>query len=59
MATPETKEVVLEIPDIGLSDEQIHSLKEKFHSNLVTTLGEKAGVIVVVRIRVRVVRALE
>lgn len=58
MAAPETKSVVLEIPDMGLTDDQINDLKNTFHSHLVTHLGAQAATTVIVVIRVRIVRAI-
>lgn len=58
MAVQETKAVVLEIPDMGLSDDQINDLKNTFHNHLVTTLGPQAARTVIVVIRVRIVRAI-
>ena len=52
---PHEHEVVVQVPDIGLDDKQLHSLKETFQNHLVTTLGGKSAVsprIVVVRIRI-------
>jgi hypothetical protein len=52
---PQQQEVVVQVPDIGLSDSQLQSLKEAFHNQLVTTMGGKSAaieriVIVVVRV---------
>jgi hypothetical protein len=53
------EEVVLQIPDIGLSDAQIASLKRSFKSQLVSTLGEKVAARPrIVIIRIRIVRAI-
>ena len=49
------QEVVLQIPDMGLSDAQIAALKKSFKSELVSTMGGKAGArarIVIIRIRI-------
>lgn len=49
------QEVVLQIPDLGLSDKEIDSLKKNFKNQLVSTMGAKAAArprIVVVRIRI-------
>ena len=55
MASTHEQEVVLQVPDIGLDDKQLHALKDTFQNHLVTTLGGKSAAvprIVVVRIRV-------
>jgi hypothetical protein len=53
------EEVVLQVPDLGLSDSQIASLKRSFKSQLVSTIAEKAAARPrVVIIRIRIVRAL-
>jgi hypothetical protein len=49
------QEVVLQIPDLGLSDKQIAALKTTFKNQLVSSMGAKASArprIVVVRIRI-------
>ena len=51
-------EVEVRIPNIGLSKEQLQSLKTSFQNHLVSTMGEKSAAlprIVVVRIRIIVV----
>ena len=52
------QEVVLQVPDIGLSDTQLQSLKKSFKNELVATMGEKAAALVIVIIRIRIVRAI-
>jgi len=58
---PKTKqrhEVVVQVPDLGLSKPQLASLKKAFKNQFVSSLGDKADVIIViVRIRIIVVRA--
>jgi hypothetical protein len=55
MADPETKEVVLQIPDMGLTKDQMNTLKSTFQNHLVTTLGERAAALVSIRIKIRIV----
>jgi hypothetical protein len=60
MAPREKKrhEVVVQVPDIGLSKTQLASMKKAFRNQFVSSLGEKAdAIIVIVRIRIIVVRA--
>jgi hypothetical protein len=52
------QEVVLQIPDMGLSDGEIERLKETFRNGLVTTLGAKTAATRIVVVRIRVVRQL-
>lgn len=59
MAASDPHEVVLQIPDIGLDDKQIGSLRKTFHNQFVTTLGEKAAAVRVVQIRIRIIRTVE
>ena len=52
---PQQHEVVVQIPDLGLNEKQIQSLKETFQNEIVSSLGGKSAVterIVVVVIRV-------
>jgi hypothetical protein len=57
-AAPKKKhEVVLQIPDMGLTDAQIDSLKKSFKNELVSSMKERATVVIVVVV-VRVVREL-
>jgi hypothetical protein len=54
------KEVVLQIPDLGLSKAQIASVKKAFKNQLVSTMAEKSGAraaVVAVRVRIIVVMA--
>jgi hypothetical protein len=53
---PQQHEVVVQIPDLGLNEKQIQSLKETFQNEIVSSLGGKSAVterIVVVVIRVQ------
>jgi hypothetical protein len=51
-------EVVVQIPDIGLSKEQLSSLKESFKNQIVSTMGHKSGAAArIVVVVIRVVRA--
>jgi hypothetical protein len=53
---PQQQEVVVQVPDLGLSDSQLQTLKDNFHNQLVTTMGGKSAVterIVIVVIRVQ------
>ncbi len=52
-ATTET-EVVMTVPDFGMSKAQVNSMKKKFESQVVESLGGKAA-LAARRIRVRVV----
>jgi hypothetical protein len=59
-ATADRREVVLQIPDIGLSKTEIDSLKKSFKSQLVATMGAKKAarpIIIIVRVRIIVVVA--
>jgi hypothetical protein len=57
MAARKTQEeVVLQLPDMGLSDSEIQGLKKAFQSQLVTRLGAKAAAVRTVIIRIRIVR---
>jgi hypothetical protein len=59
MAKSKREEVVLQIPDMGLSAAQIASLKKSFKSELVSSMRGRAGARVrIVVVRVRVVRAV-
>jgi hypothetical protein len=52
------EEVVLQIPDLGLTDSQIASLKKSFKSELISSMGGKAAARArIVIIRIRIVRA--
>jgi hypothetical protein len=53
---PQEQEVVIQVPDLGLDDKQLQSLKETFHNHIVTSMGGKAALtqrIVIVVIRVQ------
>jgi len=54
----ETREVVLQIPDVGLTKPQIASLKKNFKNELVSSLGAKALARIVIQIRIRIVVVL-
>jgi hypothetical protein len=57
-AKAQKREVVLSVPDLGLSKKQLDSLKNSFHNELVSSLGAKmAAVPRIVIIRIRIVRA--
>ena len=58
MADKETREVVLQIPDIVLKKEQIAALKKSFHNELVSSLGPKALARIIIRIRIRIIVVL-
>ena len=59
MAKSSREEVVLQIPDIGLSKTQIESLKKSFKSQLVSTMSERSTARPrIVIIRIRIVRAI-
>jgi hypothetical protein len=52
----ETHEVVVQVPDLGLDDKQLHALKETFHNQIVTSMGGKSALstrIIIVVIRVQ------
>ena len=54
-AAAERQEVVLQIPDMGLSPQQIASLKKTFKNELVSSMGEKVAArprLIIVRIRI-------
>lgn len=55
MADKETREVVLQIPDMGLKNEQIAAMKKNFHNEIVSSLGPKAAARIIIRIRIRIV----
>jgi hypothetical protein len=53
---PHQEEVVVQVPDLGLDDKQLQTLKETFHNHIVSSMGGKAAAtqrIVVVVIRVQ------
>ena len=54
----ETREVVLQIPDIGLKKEQIASMKRNFHNEIVSSLGPKLAARIIIRIRIRIIIVL-
>ena len=54
----ETREVVLQIPDVGLSKDQIASMKKKFHAEIVSSLGPKVAARIIIRIRIRIIIVL-
>jgi len=52
------QEVVLQIPELGLSDAALASLKKSFKSELVSSMGTRPGAVArIVVVRIRVVRA--
>lgn len=59
MAAKKRHEVVIQVPDLGLSKPQLAAMKKAFKNQIVSSLGEKlaAVVIIIVRIRIIVVRA--
>jgi hypothetical protein len=50
------QEVVLQIPDIGLSEAQIASLKKSFHNELVSSMKASSLAVRTVIVVVRIVR---
>jgi hypothetical protein len=55
-AAAKQQEVVLQIPDIGLTDAQIASLKKSFHNELVTHMKATSASVRIIIVVVRVVR---
>jgi len=58
MAAKKRQEVVVSVPDMGLSKEQLASMKKKFKSQFVSSLGEKMAAIVIIIVRIRIVRQI-
>ena len=56
MAAKKRQEVVVHVPDMGLSKEQLTKMKKSFKSQFVSSLGEKMAAIVIVIVRIRIVR---
>src|SRR5208337_4491363 len=56
MAAKKRQEVVVYVPDMGLSKEQLTSMKKSFKSQFVSSLGEKMAAIVIIIVRIKVVR---
>jgi hypothetical protein len=59
---PKGEEVIVEMPDLGLSDAQIRSLKKAFKNELVNTLKTTAGpraIVSPVDLRVQMVREID
>lgn len=55
-AAKQRQEVTLSIPDIGLSQTKIDSLKRKFQNEIVSSLGAKMAAIRIIIIKVQRVR---
>lgn len=51
----EVREVVLQIPDMGLKKEQIAAMKKTFHNEIVSSLGAKVAARIIIRIRIRII----
>lgn len=54
--SPQRHEVVVQVPEMGLDDKQLHALKETFQNHFVSTMKGKSAaetVVVVVVIRVQ------
>jgi hypothetical protein len=51
---PTETQVVMTVPDFGLSKTQVNSMKKKFESQVIESLGGKAA-LAAQRIRVRVI----
>jgi hypothetical protein len=54
-ASSHEQEVEVRVPNIGLSKQQLESLKTSFQNHLVSTMGEKSAAatrIIIVRIRI-------
>jgi len=58
MAAKKRQEVVVQVPDIGLSKEQLGAIKKNFKNHFVSSLGEKMAAIVIIIVRIRVVRQI-
>ena len=59
MAKSSREEVVLQIPDLGLTPTQIAALKKSFKSELVSSMGGRTAARArIIIIRIRIVRAL-
>lgn len=58
MAAKKRQEVVVQVPDMGLSKEQLASMKKAFKSQFVSSLGEKMAAIIIVIVRIRIVRQI-
>ncbi len=56
MATKKRQEVVVQVPDMGLSKDQLASIKKSFKNQFVSSLGEKMAAIIIIIVRIRVVR---
>jgi len=56
MAAKKRQEVVVHVPDMGLSKEQLTSMKKSFKSEFVSSLGEKLAAIVIIIVKIKVVR---
>jgi hypothetical protein len=55
---PKQHEVVVQIPDLGLNEKQIASLKETFQNEIVSSLGgQSAATQRIVVVVIRVIRA--
>jgi len=56
MAAKKRQEIVVHVPDMGLSKEQLTSMKKSFKSEFVSSLGEKLAAIVIIIVKIKVVR---
>jgi hypothetical protein len=57
-AQKQRHEIVVQIPDMGLSKDQITSLKKEFKNQFVSSLGEKRAAIIIVIVRIRIIRQI-
>jgi hypothetical protein len=58
MAAKKRHEVVVQVPDMGLSKAQLSAMKQQFKNQFVSSLGEKMAAIVIVIVRIRIVREI-
>jgi hypothetical protein len=58
MPTKKRQEVVVQVPDMGLSKAQLTTMKKHFKNQFVSSLGEKMAAIVIIIVRIRIVREI-
>lgn len=52
------QEVVVQVPDMGLTKDQMASMKKSFKNQFVASIGEKMAAIRIIIVRIRIIRQI-